>query len=87
MKLNIDVQKDGVIYSFGFLNGGTFKRIIFENEFIIDLFKVHNHSYSFKAFFYNSKFIYSRTHYNSKRKLFCAVQEVLKEELYHVLQY
>lgn len=84
MKLDLNIYINGVIYSFGFLNNCESKRIEIKDELIIDIFKIHNHKYCFKAFFYNSKRIYSMYYCNSKLKLYSAVQNLLKEELYNV---
>lgn len=86
MKLYIEVLKDNVIYSWGLLNSASTSRIVFEDEFILDVWKVHNHSYFYKAFFYKSKTIYSSFEVSTKQKLYCAIQNLLKKELYHVLQ-
>lgn len=84
MILDLNVNFDGDIYSFGFLNNCESQRIEIKNELIIDIFKIHNHKYCFRAFFYNSKRIYSMYYCDSKLKLYSAVQNLLKEELYNV---
>lgn len=87
MKLNIEVKKDNVIYSLGFLNKCEYVCLCIENEFIIHLYKEHNHCYYFKAFFYRSKRICSYHYFRSKKELYRAVQLLLKEELYNVIQF
>lgn len=88
MRLYVDIQINNVIYSSSLLcNNSLYDRITIDNEFIIDVFKVHNHSYYFKAFFYNSKRIYSPHYFSTKSKLYTGIQNLLEEELYHVIHY
>lgn len=87
MKLTLCVEVESSCFCFDFLSYRDSSRIELDGHFIIDLYKHHNHSYSFKAFFYNSKRIYSRIYCQSKSKLFGAVQELLQQELYHVHQF
>lgn len=88
MKLKfVVVDYNDVGHIFSVLNGCDYCRLHYENEFIIDCHKEHNHRYSFKAFFYNSKSIYSYCYYDTKAKLFSAIQFVLKQELYDVRQF
>lgn len=75
------------IYTFGFLNNSNCCVIELPKQFIIYLYKRSNYNYFYKAFFYNSKNIYHSIDYRTKSKLYGAVQELLKQELYHVLQY
>ena len=87
MKLNIEIKKNNVIYSFGFLNNSDFNKLVFKNEFVIYLIKNHNHSYYFKAFFYHTERIYVSSIYLTKKELYIAVQNILKEEMYYVIQF
>lgn len=84
MKSYIDFQYKGVLYSFSVLNSSDSCRLVLDDVFVIDVFKVHNHSYFFKAFFYVSKSIYSNCYYSTKSKLLCAIQKLLEEELHDV---
>lgn len=76
MNLWIDVGE----YRFYFMPGSS-QRIEVPGVVIIDLFKHHNHSYSYKAFFYDKKVIVSACYCNSKTKLYGAVQNLLKQFL------
>lgn len=87
MKLDLSVKVDDVYHVFSFLNGCNFDRLYYPGHFLIYVYKVHNHLYYYKAFFYKSLHIYSNCYYNSKTKLFCAVQNLLEQELYHVVQF
>ena len=87
MKYRLSVHYMDCYYSYSFDDSLDFWRMELPNEFVIDIFKEHNHSYYFKAFFYNSKRIYSNIYCNSKYKLFGAIQKLLQEELYHVVQF
>lgn len=84
--MEIRIQFGNLIKCFGFLNCADFSELYVADEFVIKCYKEHNHSYYFRAFFYNSRHIYCSSYYSSKRKLYCAVQKLLKEELYHVVQ-
>lgn len=86
MKLVLRVLIDKTVYCFGFLNGVSFDCISLPNHFVIYLYKHHNHFYSYQAFFYNSMRI-SVGDCNSKCKLYSAIQLLLKEELYDVMQF
>lgn len=46
-----------------------------------EIYKSHNHSYSFTAFFYVRKRIIWPRNYSSKKELFGAIQKLLQEEL------
>lgn len=85
MRLHFNIPiGDNKYRVFGCLNNSDYDRIFIENLVIIDIFKIHNHSYCFKAFFYHSKRIYSTEYYNTKSNLYCAIQKLLQEELSHV---
>lgn len=86
MKCQFCVRFNDVNYVFSVLNSCNCCRLYFDNEFIIDCFKVHNHKYYFKAFFYKSKNIYAPIYKDTKTELFCAIQNLLKEEMYDVQQ-
>lgn len=87
MKLNFSVKVDDIYRVFSFLNGCDYDCIHYPGQFLIYVCKVHNHSYYYKAFFYNTLHIYSDYYCNSKTKLFVAVQNLLKNELYDVMQF
>ena len=84
MRLYLYVRYNGTNYQFGFLNDTTSSCISLKDVFIIYLYKHHNHDYSFKAFFYGSKSIYSIRHFTTKSKMYSAVQKLLQEELHNV---
>lgn len=86
MRLSVDVCKNGCVYCLGFLNGKNFNRLKMSDEFVIDLIKYHNHSYCFNAFFYKSEHFYVNYSFSSLKEMYCAIQKILKVELYDVRQ-
>lgn len=87
MFLSVDIPFNNVTYSFSLLKNTDVQRIYVPNFCVIDVFKHHNHSYCFKAFFYFSRSLYSYVYFNSKRELHCAIQKMLQQELLHVKQF
>lgn len=85
MNIRFSVKLNGVHYCFNFFPS-DYHRFYLEDEFIIYVSKVHNHRYFFKAFFYRSKSIYVSSSFRSKTELFSAIQNMLEDELYHVVQ-
>lgn len=53
MKMGIKVQFNNIIKFFGFLNYSNYSQLFVADEFIINCFKVHDHSYYYNAFFIN----------------------------------
>lgn len=86
MKNSLSVCLNNVQYLFT-LGTSDYYRFFLKDEFVIDVFKMHSHCYYYKAFFYKSISIYSSSYFNSKYKLFCAIQNLLKQELYDVVQF
>lgn len=86
MNLVLRVVIDKIVYCFNVLNGVSSNTIYLPNHFVIYLYKHHNHLYSYRAFFYNSLHIFVGE-CNSKSKLYSAIQFLLKEELYDVMQF
>ena len=62
------------------------KRIEVKNVCIIDIYKAHDHRYDLKAFFYKKKYITYTESIRSKKELYSAIQKLLKENLYDVVQ-
>lgn len=87
MNLKLRVLVDDVWHCYSLLSGEDFTFIYLPNHFVIYVFKEHNHSYYFRAFFYNSLHIISDTFCSSKTKLYSAIQYCLKKELYNVMQF
>lgn len=87
MKLVLRVCVDDVIHCYSILNGCDSCRVYLPEHFVIYIFKEHNHSYYFRAFFYKSLHIFSDKYCNSKSKLYSAIQYMLEKELYHVVQF
>lgn len=69
-----------------FPGGETLQKIIVDGVAVLDICKVHNHRYDFKAFFYRSKRIVTCCSYSSKLKLHGAIQKLLQEELHGDVQ-
>lgn len=87
MKMYLSVNTNGVIHMLSLLNATDYSRLEIDGLFIIDAYKEHNHSYKFKAFFYNSGIIYSYRYFKTKSKLYSAIQLLLQEELSDVIQF
>ena len=62
------------------------QQIVVEGVVVLYIWKIHNHRYDLSAFFYASKRIVSRCSFVSKAKLHGAIQKLLQEELYDVVQ-
>ena len=62
------------------------QRIEVKDVCIIDITKEHDHRYDLKAFFYKKKHITYRECIRSKKELYCAIQLLLKQNLYDVVQ-
>lgn len=81
MKTYISFYYNNTNYYMGLLNGSDNTVLEVKDLFIIKVFKRHNHSYYFKAFFYKSKNIYYFYDYSTKSKLLDAIQNLLQVEL------
>lgn len=57
------------------------KRIEVPNVCIIDVYKLHDHRYDLKAFFYDRKYITYQENIRSKKELYSAIQNLLQEIL------
>lgn len=55
------------------------KRIEVENVCIIDIFKIHNHRYDFKSFFYNTKYIYCENNIRTLKELYNVIQNLIAQ--------
>ena len=62
------------------------QRIEVENVCIIDVYKIHDHRYDLKAFFYKKKYITYQKSIRSKKELYRAIQNLLKQNLYQAVQ-
>ena len=79
MRLDLNYFHNGICYQFGILNNNsTYDVIELPGVFIIYVLKRHNHNYCFKGFLYESKYIYCSDIISTKEKLFCAIQNFLK---------
>lgn len=87
MNLFFNIPFNNTNYSFSLLHNCCSQRVFVKDFCVIDIYKHHNHLYSFKAFFYFSKHLISMFYCNSKSKLYCALQELLQEELLYVKQF
>lgn len=61
-------------------------RIEDENVCIIDVYKLHDHRYDLKAFFYKKKYITYQENIRSKKELYSAIQNLLQQNLYQAVQ-
>lgn len=76
-------QKDGRIinYHFSFSDYSRSATIFVPDVVIIKAYKVHDHRYDLKCFFYEKKYIYYQESIRSKKELHNVVQTLLKENL------
>lgn len=82
MKYSIFVPRGASFYYFPLLPDGNFQKIVIDGVVVFDIYKRHNHCYCLDAFFYSSKRIFSGFWYKSKKELYCAIQNLLQEELH-----
>ena len=87
MRCSIIVPRGEENWSFTILPGNrNFQKIVVEGVVVFDIYKHHNHRYDLDAFFYASKRIVSGLSFTTKSKLHGAIQKLLQEELYDVVQ-
>ena len=81
-------DKNGVFhwFPFSFGEGRDSRRCEVEGVCIIDVFKLHDHRYDFKAFFYKKKYITFQNNIRSKKELYSAIQKLLQQNLYDTVQ-
>ncbi len=73
-------------FSLNFFGIPDSKRIEVYNVCIIDIYKLHDHRYDLKAFFYEKKRITYQENIRSKKELYSAIQNLLQENLYQAVQ-
>jgi len=73
-------------FSFNFSGYSTLHRYEVKDVCIIDVNKIHDHRYDFKAFFYKKKYITYQENIRSKRELYSAIQNLLQKNLYQAVQ-
>ena len=73
-------------YSLNFWGIPDSKRIEVRDVCIIDIYKLHDHRYDLKAFFYEKKHITYQKNIRSKKELYSAIQKLLQENLYQAVQ-
>ena len=78
-------DKNGVNhwFPFEFYSSRNSTRCEVENLCIIDIYKIHDHRYDFKAFFYDKKYITYQENIRSKKELYSAIQKLLQQNLYN----
>lgn len=84
MRYTICVPLDKSSSSFFVFNldfHGAVKRVVVPDVCIINLFKIHDHRYDLEAFFYSTQFIFSRSSFSTKKKLYDVIQKLLQEFL------
>ena len=74
------------IFSLGFNEYSKCKRIEVKNVCIIDVYKIHDHRYDLKAFFYKKKRITYQEQIRSKKELYSAIQKLLQKNLYEAVK-
>ena len=81
-------NKEGINqhYSLNFWGIPDRKRIEVSDVCIIDIYKLHDHRYDLKAFFYKKKRITHKENIRSKKELYSAIQKLLQENLYQAVQ-
>ena len=73
-------------FSFNFSEYSTSHRYEVKNVCIIDVYKIHDHRYDLKAFFYKKKRITYSENIRSKKELYSAIQKLLQKNLYQAVQ-
>lgn len=81
MRYTVQIPRDGSLWCYTLLPSGNFQRIDCDGVVVFDIWKVHNHNYSFQAFFYARKCIVVRGPFGTKKELFGAIQKLLQELL------
>ena len=73
-------------HSLNFYESCMSHRYEVENVCIIDVYKIHDHRYDLKAFFYKKKRITYQENIRSKKELYSAIQNLLQQNLYEPVQ-
>lgn len=73
-------------FNFNFNEYSTSHRYEVTNVCIIDVYKIHDHRYDMKAFFYKKKRITYQENIRSKKELYSAIQNLLQKNLYEAVQ-
>ena len=73
-------------FSFNFSEYSMSHRYEVKNVCIIDVYKLNNHRYDLKAFFYKKKYITYTENIRSKKELYSAIQNLLQKNLYQNVQ-
>lgn len=81
MRYTVYIPNGSGYYSFPLLSSSDYQRIRVPGVVIFDLYKVHNHRYDLKAFFYRSEVIVSTRSFRTKKELYGAIQILLQEFL------
>lgn len=85
--INIPDEENCVwTFSLGFNEYNRSKRIEVKNVCIIDVYKIHDHRYDLKAFFYKKKRITYQEQIRSKKELYSAIQKLLQKNLYEAVK-
>ena len=81
-------DEHGMNHHFSFYFNEYYRSRRFEvpNVCIIDVYKIHDHRYDLKTFFYRKKRITYQKNIRSKKELYSAIQNLLQENLYEAVQ-
>lgn len=81
MYWSFTIPDNGLNYSYSLRNLDGYCRIDREGVVVLDITKYHNHRYDLQGFFYAKKVIVGPYSYRTKKELFAAVQNFLREYL------
>ena len=81
----IDKEGVGHVYSLDFF-GGIFREYFVDGVVYMHVYKMHNHHYDIKCFFYDKRYIYYRENIRTKKELYDVIQKLLQENLYGAVQ-
>ena len=72
---------DGVCHCYPLYLSGGFQRIDCPGVVVLDIWKIHDHRYELRGFFYRQKIILADRTYKTKKELYGAIQFFLQEYL------
>lgn len=81
MLYTISIPHDGTSYCYHLLSHTGFQRIELAGVVILDIFKIHDHRYELRGFFYRNKVILGPYFYGTKKELYGAIQKFLQQYL------
>lgn len=81
MRLSFTIPDSGHNYSYSLLSYSDFQLIDHYGVIYLAIHKIHDHKYELCAFIYKSRHYIRPCYFNTKSKLYGAIQKLLQEEL------